>query len=149
MAIIGSNMKKLLLICLLVSTGAVGQKLSDSLLVGAWRTESVLKKPSNPHYRTLVDSFKGATFRLYPDHTFEINTEHNSQDFAALRKMTKEKRWKFDAIANIIKVGDEKDNFSTFKIKVKQVDGKTVFAMDESYQSIEVSVIRNALPTKL
>ncbi len=141
-------MKKLLMICLLVSTGAIGQKLADSLLIGAWRTEEVLKKPSNPHYGTLVDSFKGATFRLYPDHTFEISTEHNSQDFAALRKMTKGKRWKFDAVTSTIKVGDEKDNYSTFKLKVKQADGKTVFATGESFQNIEVSVERHDLPKR-
>jgi uncharacterized protein YqgV (UPF0045/DUF77 family) len=129
-----------------LSINAIGQQLNDSLLVGAWRVETVLKKPSNPHYRDLVDSFKGAMFRLYPDHTFTISTDDNSQDFAALRKMTKEKAWKFDAVTNTIKVGDAKDNYSTMKIKVKQVDGKMIFAMDESYQSIEVSVIMHHLP---
>jgi|SRR6478672_10933716 len=142
-------MKKLIILCILFLSGnAIAQKLNDSLLVGAWRTENVLKKPSNPHYRDLTDSFKGATFRLYPDHTFEVNTDDNSQDFAALRKMTKEKSWKFDAVTNTIKIGDAKDNYSTMKIKVKQTDGKMIFAMDESYQSIEVSVTKFELPKK-
>ena len=144
-------MKKVILICLLAfSCNAIGQNLSDSLLIGAWRTESVLKKPSNPHYRDLIDSFKGATFRLYADHKFEISTEDNSQDFAALRKMTKEKSWKFDAVTNTVKIGDAKDNYSTMKIKVRRAEGKLVFAMDESYQNIEVLVTRHELSkTKL
>ena len=142
-------MKKLILFCILfLWATSIAQKLNDSLLIGAWRTEAVLKKPSNPHHRDLVDSFKGATFRLYPDHTFEINTEDNSQDFAALRKMTKEKSWKFDAVTNTIKIGDAKDNYSTMKIKVRQTDGKMIFTMEESYHSIEVSVKKYELPAK-
>lgn len=126
----------------LLAGSAFGQKLNDSLIMGTWRSEKVLKKPSNPNYRDIIDSFKMSVFKFKADHTFEIGSEQNSQEFANLRKMTKGKSWKFDAITNIIKIGDAKDNFSTMKIKVKTIEGKTVFVLEETYHSMELEVAK-------
>lgn len=133
---------------LVFSANGFAQKINDSLLVGVWRSQAVLKKPSNPHYRDIIDSFKASTFKLNADHTFEISTEQNSQDFATVRKITKGKSWKFDPITSAIKIGDAKDNFSTMKIKVKTVDGKTVFALEETYHFIELEVVKYEPPKK-
>ena len=136
-------MKNIIFVFLfLLTANAFGQKLNDSLIVGTWRSEKVLKKPSNPNYRDIIDSFKMSVFKFKKDHTFEISSEQNSQEFANLRKMTKGKSWKFDAITNTIKIGDAKDNFSTMKIKVKTVDGKTVFVLEETYHSMELEVAK-------
>lgn len=129
-------------IMFLLAGSAFGQKLNDSLIMGTWRSEKVLKKPSNPNYRDIIDSFKMSVFKFKADHTFEISSEQNSQEFANLRKMTKGKNWKFDAITNAIKIGDAKDNFSTMKIKVKTVEGKTVFVLEETYHNIELEVAK-------
>ncbi|CAM3464798.1 hypothetical protein FLLO111716_12295 [Flavobacterium longum] len=129
-------------IVFLLTASAFGQKLNDSLIVGTWRSEKVLKKPSNPNYRDIIDSFKMSVFKFKADHTFEISSEQNSQEFANLRKMTKGKSWKFDANTNTIKIGDAKDNFSTMKIKVKTVEGKTVFVLEETYHSMELEVAK-------
>ena len=138
-------MKKIILILLLsLSVNSFAQKMTDSLLVGAWRSQVVMKKPSNPNYRDIIDSFKMSVFKFKADHTFEISSEQNSQEFANLRKMTKGKSWKFDAITNTIKIGDAKDNFSTMKIKVKTVEGKTVFVLEETYHSMELEVAKFA-----
>ena len=138
-------MKKIILILLLsLSVNSFAQKMTDSLLVGAWRSQAVMKKPSNPNYRDIIDSFKMSVFKFKADHTFEISSEQNSQEFANLRKMTKGKNWKFDAITNTIKIGDAKDNFSTMKIKVKTVEGKTVFVLEETYHSMELEVAKFA-----
>lgn len=136
-------MKNIIFVFLfLLTANAFGQKLNDSLIVGTWRSEKVLKKPSNPNYRDIIDSFKMSVFKFKPDHTFEISSEQNSQEFANLRKMTKGKSWKFDAITNTIKIGDAKDNFSTMKIKVKTIEGKTVFVLEETYHSMELEVAK-------
>lgn len=126
----------------LLAGSALGQTLNDSLIMGTWRSEKVLKKPSNPNYRDIIDSFKMSVFKFKADHTFEIRSEQNSQEFANLRKMTKGKSWKFDAVTNTIKIGDAKDNFSTMKIKVKTVEGKTVFVLEETYHSMELEVAK-------
>jgi hypothetical protein len=134
-------MKKIILLSAMVlSLNAVGQKFTDSSMVGVWRSERILKKPANPIYRSICDSFENATFKLNADHTFEISTDMNSQDFADLRKMTKGKKWKFDPVTNFIRIGDEKDSYSTMKIKVKGIDGKTVFGLEETYHTIQLQV---------
>jgi hypothetical protein len=122
------------------SLNTVGQTLNDSSMVGVWRTERILKRPVNTIYRGICDSFEASTFKLNADHTFEISTDQNSQDFANLRKITKGKSWKFDPVTSFIKIGDEKDSFSTMKIKVKEIDGKTVFGLEETYHTIQLQV---------
>lgn len=136
-------MKKLIVLFLLLfAANANSQKLVDSLLIGKWKTEKVLKKPSNPHYRDIIDSFKASVFVLNEDHTFELKSDQNSQEFAQIRKMSKGKTWKFDEATQTVKIGDAKDNFSTMRFKVKTVDGKTVFALEETHHGLELEMLK-------
>lgn len=125
-----------------MSAAANSQTLTDSLLVGRWTAEAVLKKPSNPHYRDIIDSFKASTFIFNEDRTFELRTDANSQDFATIRKQTKGKTWKFDQPSQTIKIGDAKGNFSAMHIKVKSVDGKTVFVLPESQHQMQLEMVK-------
>lgn len=134
-------MKTLIVIFLFIGiTDANSQKLVDSLLIGKWKTEKVLKKPSNPHYRDIIDSFKTSVFVLNEDHTFELKSEQNSQEFAQIRKMSKGKTWKFDVATQTVRIGDAKDNFSTMRFKVKTVDGKTIFTLEETHHGLELEM---------
>jgi hypothetical protein len=137
MATTGSDMKKAAYILLLIC-GVSYAQVTEAELIGTWKTSKVTKKPDNPYYRNIVDSFKSAKFVLGADHVFDLSTTQNSQDFASLRQIVKKRRWKFDEKTQVIKIGTPGDNFSAMKIKVRKESDQIFFTPDE--RGIELQI---------
>ncbi len=132
-------MKSLILLSVLLISGSVlGQKLTEADLVGSWKTQQLLKKPDNPHYRDIIDSFKASTFTFGADHVFDLKTDENSNPFATIRNLTKKKNWKFDEQNQIIKIGNAADSYSTWKIKIRRTGEKVIFVLEDQNMELEV-----------
>jgi len=138
-------MKKALYLLLLVC-GISHAQVSEAELLGAWKTSKVIKKPDNPYYRDIVDSFKAATFVFGADHIFDLSTTENSQEFAELRKMTKKRQWKFDEKSQLIKIGTPGDNFTAMKIKVRKDNGQVTFTPDERGIELQMQELETKKP---
>lgn len=128
-------MRKILTLIFLItlSSNVFGQVNNETELTGKWKVEKILKKPTNPQFKPLIDGFEKATFNFKSNKDFELITTNNSELFKMMMtKVLNGTKWKLVKEKQLVKIGNQEDRFTAMGILVKKENGKLYFHLDES-----------------
>lgn len=127
------NKFTILIFVFFLSTISFGQIQEESEFKGKWIVEKIIEKPTDSKFLPLIEGFKNATFIFNENKNFQITTTKNSELF---KMMTSEvlagSKWKFVAEEQLIKIGNQKDQFSSMMIFVKKINEQMFFHIHES-----------------
>jgi len=122
-----------LIFLITLSSTVFGQVNNEAELTGKWKVEKILEKPTNPQFKPLIDGFEKSTFDFKADKDFELTTTSSSELFEMMRlEVLNGTKWKFVKEKQLIKIGTEKDGFTSMGILVKKENGNLFFNLDES-----------------
>lgn len=113
-------------------------QINESEIYGEWAVKKVLKKPSNPEFRGVLDGFRKATFTFHENGKFDLKTASQAPKFQIILKMTEGVYWRFDDKAQLIKVGGKEDGYSIMAIRPTKKDNIMIFSLDEGEMSFEM-----------
>ncbi len=111
------QMKKFLLVIAIFSiTNIFSQGLKKEAIEGVWKVERVKDKSKKAGAKEMIEGFGGAYFYFKKSNNFGIKTTNMSETFSDATKRLIGTQWKL--VGNEIRVGTEKNDFSTMVIKV-------------------------------
>jgi hypothetical protein len=136
-------MKALLVSLFLVTVSfSTYAQFSQTDLTGQWKVKQILEKPPGEEFEPLVKGFKTATFFFNEDNSFKLNTLTSNEIFEEIRKMTNNTKWKFDSENQLIRIGNQEDNFSIMGIYPSKNNSVITFNLDETGILLEMSKIK-------
>ncbi|GAB1855802.1 hypothetical protein MHTCC0001_06360 [Flavobacteriaceae bacterium MHTCC 0001] len=127
-------MRKILTLIFLItfSSNVFGQVNNETELIGKWKVEKILEKPTNPQFKPLTDGFEKATFNFKSNKDFELTTTNNSELFKMMMtEVLNGTKWKFVKEKQLVKIGNQEDGFTAMGILVKKENGKLYFHLNE------------------
>lgn len=133
-------MKRYILIysIILFSNYAFSQNINAIYIVGKWKVINVLTKTNDPMKKAVLKSFNGAFFEFKENTEFKLTSSIDSQFFSMIKSMTNKSKWKLYNNSNFIKIGSPSDGYNIMGILVKNIDGKTIFKLDEAELEFEM-----------
>ncbi len=127
----------LLFLCALSLT-AFGQIANESELYGSWKVEKILETYTNPNVQPIITGFKNATFTFTENGNFYIATTANSELFGMLTEMMDGANWKFEKSKQQVRIGTEKDGYTTMVIIIREEKGAKLFHLMESELTLKM-----------
>jgi hypothetical protein len=122
-----------LIFTILINISLFGQATNESELIGKWKVEKIIEKPTNPQFKTLIDGFEKSTFNFKENKDFELTTTNSSKIFEMMMNGVLNKtKWRFVKDKQAIKIGNQEDGYTAMGILVKQENGNLFFHLDES-----------------
>ena len=88
-----------------------------------------------------MEGFKTATFGFGDNGDFNLSTESKAPAFQMMLRMMENAKWKFDAVAQRIKIGTIEDGYSVMGINVTQYESEMNFSLEESQLTFEMEKI--------
>ncbi|GLU44847.1 hypothetical protein [Allomuricauda sp. NBRC 101325] len=133
-------MGKILIVILFLAVGieANGQSVNQTEIIGLWKVKRIVQNSSDPDFAPITDGFVKSTFTFSSSGDFDFHTTSASQEFIELIEMFNGTKWKFIKEDQLIRIGNEEDNFSILGINVKKTDGLLIFHLDESEIHLEM-----------
>lgn len=124
-------MKKvsIFILTFLVNLFCFGQIKTESDLNGKWIVKKIIDKPTEAHFKPVVETFENATFDFKPNHHFKLTTTHETElsrmmTIGAFRKNVK---WHFDKSKQLIRIGK-----SLMLFKIIKNDKEPVLHLEET-----------------
>ena len=122
-----------LIFLITLSSLAFGQLDNENELTGKWKVEKILEKPTNRQLKPLIDGFEKSTFDFKANNDFQLATTNNSELFEMMMiEVLDGTKWKFIKEKQLIKIGTEKDGYSSMEILVSKESGNLFFNLSES-----------------
>jgi hypothetical protein len=116
-----------------LSSTVFGQVNNEAEMIGDWKVEKILEKPTNPQFKPLIDGFESSTFKFKPNKNFELTTTNSSELFEMMMtEVLDGTKWKFVKEKQLIKIGTEEDGYTSMGVLVKKENGHLFFNLDES-----------------
>ncbi len=124
-----------------LSLTSFGQMANESELYGSWKVEKILETHTNPNVQPIITGFKSATFTFSENGNFDITTTANSELFAMLTEMMEGVKWKFEKSKQQVRIGTEKDGYTTMLIVLREENGTKLFHLKESELTLQMKKI--------
>ncbi len=122
-----------LIFLITLSSSIFGQVNNENELIGKWKVEKIIKKPTNPQLKPLTEGFEKSTFDFKENKNFEISTTNSSELFEMMMlKVLYGTKWKFEKEKQLIKIGTKNDKFTSIWLFVKKENGSLFFNLDET-----------------
>jgi hypothetical protein len=131
----------ILIILVTVCSTTLGQTLSEKEMYGKWKVEKIIKKPTSPKFKPLINGFENSTFIFNSNGNFKLNTTSKSELFKMFIEMTKGTKWKVERNKNYVKIGNKEDRYSIMGISVRNNNEMKIFHIDESEIILEMKKI--------
>lgn len=131
-----------LIFSLSLTITSYSQISNDSEISGKWIVEKTIEKPSNVQFKPIIEGFENATFNFKENNDFELTTTNNSELFKIMMsEVAIGTKWKFVKDGQIIKIGNQNDNYSAMFISVKTDNGNIFFHLEESGLTFQMKKI--------
>ncbi|MEZ4882362.1 MAG: hypothetical protein R2775_08325 [Flavobacteriaceae bacterium] len=84
---------------------------------------------------------KSATFTFNENGNFDITTTANSELFGMLSEMMDGAKWKFEKSKQQVRIGTEKDGYTTMVILLREENGERLFHLLESESTLQMKKV--------
>ncbi|MCB0443959.1 MAG: hypothetical protein KDC50_07915 [Flavobacterium sp.] len=115
----------------------VGNNISNSGL------STILKHKYKSKVGTIgsFSDLKSATFTFNENGNFDITTTANSELFGMLTEMMDGAKWKFEKSKQQVRIGTEKDGYTTMVILLREENGARLFHLLESELTLQMKKV--------
>lgn len=127
-------MRKILTLLFLITFSAtvLGQVANESELIGKWKVEKIIEKPTNAQFKPLIDGFEKATFHFNANKDFDITTTNKTELFTMMMtEVINGTKWKFVKEKQLVRIGNQENRYTVMGILVKKENGNLYFHLKE------------------
>jgi hypothetical protein len=133
------NMKKNIIFLLLIFSICVqSQNDIKKQILGSWKVENIIIESKNKNIIDFANSFKNSVFSFKENRTFIFNPKSNNQLILMFINQLKNAKWIYDEKDKKIKIGTDKDHYSTMGLSIKIENNTAFFYIDETELSFQL-----------
>lgn len=127
-------MRKILTLLFLITFSAtiLGQVTNESELIGKWKVEKIIEKPTNAQFKPLIDAFERATFHFNANKDFNITTPNKTELFTMMMtEVINGTKWQFVKEKQLVRIGNQENRYTAMGILMKKENGNLYFHLEE------------------